>query len=135
MASSSEQSEIESGFYDPNALCPHIIRLGVCLEPFACSIRHSLYNQNVAAFVPGGDVPEYVPNEQSTEQELGEDASAQLTGMFQNLGMQSEYFPETRGLFVNDFKECECCAGFINLCNGVACDHLGICYCVAQIMH
>jgi hypothetical protein len=53
MESSSELSEMDGGFYDPNALCPHIIRLGVCLEPFACSIKHSLYNANVAEFVPG----------------------------------------------------------------------------------
>ena len=73
---SSELSEVEGGgFYDPNALCPHILRLGVCLEPFACSIKHSLYNQSVAEFVPGGNIPEYVPNENEGE-DLNADASA-----------------------------------------------------------
>ena len=61
---SSSASEMESGFYDPNAICPHIIRLGVCLEPMACSIKHSIYNTQVADFVPNFDAPEFNPSQE-----------------------------------------------------------------------
>ena len=40
------------GFYCDNDLCPHIARLGVCLEPAACELRHNIMNVKAADFTP-----------------------------------------------------------------------------------
>ena len=32
--------------------------------------------------------------------------------------------------FVEDKKNCPCCAGFVNMCQGEECSFLGICYCM-----
>jgi hypothetical protein len=33
--------------------CPYITRMGVCLEPSACSLKHKTMNLNAKEFVPG----------------------------------------------------------------------------------
>ena len=48
---------------ESSEVCPYIGRMGVCLEPAACSLKHKTMNVNAKAFVPGGSVPDYIPGE------------------------------------------------------------------------
>ena len=36
-----------------NQTCPYFERMGCCLEPLACQLRHKVLSLNAAEFVPG----------------------------------------------------------------------------------
>ena len=36
-----------------NMTCPYFERMGVCLEPMGCCLRHKVMSLNAAEFVPG----------------------------------------------------------------------------------
>tara|TARA_B110001450_G_C17358343_1_gene374492 strand:- start:372 stop:557 length:186 start_codon:yes stop_codon:yes gene_type:complete len=50
---------------EENELCPYISRMGVCLEPKACCLKHKTMNLKAKEFVPGGggaEIPEWTPD-------------------------------------------------------------------------
>ena len=52
-----------------------------------------------------------------------------------NMGLDIHYDEEFESVFVDAMKDCQCCKGFVNSCDGDACQYLGICYCVAVLSH
>jgi hypothetical protein len=57
---------------EPSEVCPYIGRMGVCLEPAACSLKHKTMNLNAKEFVPGGgNIPDYVPQEYTQQDYAG----------------------------------------------------------------
>jgi hypothetical protein len=46
-----------------NEVCPYIARMGVCLEPSACSLKHKTMNLGAKEFHMPSGVPEYDPNQ------------------------------------------------------------------------
>ena len=77
--------------------------------------------------------PEFTPftptedNEEENYNEGDMGAVDQVTEAFNFMGLEAKYDPEMGGMFVKQFEDCKCCHGFINICNGVACEHLGVC--------
>ena len=120
--------------YEENELCAHIARLGVCLEPAACNMRHNIMNVKAADFTPSwlqqdNDGGDEMPMEDEFEDR---GASQHVTDVFKEMGLEGEFNQEIGDLFVKQFENCECCGGHINMCAGEACEHLGVCYCVSQ---
>ncbi len=46
------------------------------------------------------------------------------------LGFDVEVDKELRTILIKQFESCECCGGFINLCDGDICSALGMCVCL-----
>ena len=105
--------------------CPYIERLGVCLEPEACFLRHQTLNLKAKEFIPGQSVPKGVPKKEKKPEGLNIGGKEfKITSTFDEGG---EYAGTIH--YVEQCKDCKCCKGEINNCSGEACKHLGICYC------
>ena len=46
--------------------------------------------------------------------------------------MQQDEPPVDEDYFDENYKDCECCHGYIYKCEGEICNHLGVCHCVAR---
>ena len=110
---------------EPSEVCPYIGRMGVCLEPAACSLKHKTMNLNAKEFVPGGgNIPDYVPGEQDyTQQDYGGAIEKQKFGEDDEFGIGGDIY------FLKERENCTCCRGYVNNCSGDACANLGVCYC------
>ena len=47
--------------------------------------------------------------------------------LLQGLGIEAEVDPDMGTVFVKEFEHLTCCKGFINSCDGVECQSLGMC--------
>ena len=126
---------------DYQCCCPYFERMGVCLEPAACFLKHKTMNINAKEFVPNfaaGPKPQNDPTQiQSTD--LGDQASANIEKALKeaqasSLGMIGTMDgPEgmQRMLYTVESRlKCKCCHGIVNNCQGQICKELGICYCM-----
>ena len=112
---------------EENEICPYISRMGVCLEPSACNLKHKTMNLKAAEFVPGGgaEIPEWTPD---TGAQLNLPDSMQNSGLEFNIVQDEEFGVDL--MMVENRKGCECCKGLVNACGGEACANLGICFCM-----
>lgn len=109
--------------------CPYFERMGVCLEPEACFLRHKTmniqaqeFNPNAASFQPidAGQID----STNSTEAALKEfEKGLGAITTFGDSEYGQLYYVETRA-------SCDCCKGYVNNCSGEACANLGICFCM-----
>ena len=112
-----------------NELCPYIERMGVCLEPEACFLRHSTgMNAKAKEWTPGSFTPAPEVSTGTGKLEGSLNRTAAMGGItmeqFDEGGIkQTMYISE-------DKKDCPCCHGAVNMCNGEMCEQLGICYCM-----
>lgn len=103
---------------EPSEVCPYISRMGVCLEPSACSLKHKTMNINAKEFVPG---------QSSAATDYANDKGLD----FETKYVEDEEFGFKQEIVnVADRKDCPCCKGDVNCCSGEACANLGICYCM-----
>ena len=116
--------------YGSSELCPYIERMGVCLEPEACFLRHTVMNAKAKEWTPGSFNP-------SPEGTTGT-STAKLEGTLNRTaamgGITMEQFDEggiKQTMYISeDKKDCPCCGGAVNMCSGEMCEQLGICYCM-----
>ena len=112
---------------EPSDVCPYIQRMGVCLEPAACSLKHKTMNINAKEFVPGQSPnadKEFVPGQITQADEVQGYNFESRYVEDEEFGMAGEI------LNVEARKDCVCCKGDVNNCSGEACANLGICYCM-----
>ena len=95
-------------------VCPYIERMGICLEPAACFLKHKTMDAAASEYVY-----QSAPQEQSEDKKLM-DAKYNDNSMF---GMDGNIYCEER-------KDCPCCGGLFTNCQGEACEHLGMCFCM-----
>lgn len=114
------ESYLKANFFSSqnDQKCPHIEKLGVCLEPLGCELSHGTNSSaglslNSAEFDP------------SKVDHHGQDVYQEMMEQDADEGI----------VFMDKFKDCKCCSGYVNNCNGVACQGLGFCTCVAILMH
>ena len=110
---------------DYQECCPYFERMGVCLEPEACFLRHQTLSVKAKDFVPGQVTKQAAPKRDKKS------AGLNIGGRDFNITSTADDGGEYEGTvhFVEQCKNCKCCRGFINNCDGEACKHLGICYC------
>lgn len=114
-----DYNEADKPVTEDDEICPFIERIGVCLEPEACFLRHTIWNTNSVEFKPK-------PKE-------GGESKPSFMEMFAGMGM--DYDAENNICYFEKSKDCTCCSGYINNCNGEACKFLGFCHCVAEYSH
>ena len=82
--------------------CPYMSRMGVCLEPLACFLKHDNPMNSTAK--------EYV--KEFLDPKLNQDPL------------------ESGMLFCKEHEDCHCCKGLFTVCTGEACKNLGMCFCM-----
>ena len=112
---------------EDNEVCPYIARMGVCLEPKMCCLKHNTMNLNATEFVPGqsSNIPEWSPEDATQMQMPGAMQDPELNF---DVVQDEEFGAEL--MVVESRKNCECCKGLVNACGGEACANLGICFCM-----
>ena len=122
--------------------CPHMARLGVCLEPAMCFLIHSVpgdasLSTQAKAFNPFAAgistaskefTPPVAEQEQSSQQ-------AGIVSMLSRAGLEAQVDQELGTIFIAQFEQCSCCHGLINNCRGEICEDLGMCFCVSESFH
>ena len=65
------EDEMEFPSEDGDGMCPYMERLGVCLEPEACFMRHEFqFNMRAQEFVPNFSNPVPMPKDESQSASL-----------------------------------------------------------------
>ena len=110
------------GEEDYQEVCPYVERMGVCLEPNACFLKHKTMNLKAKEFIPSMSPPQMPAEEKKVSDSA--DPSTYQTYFDDN----EEYGGVVH--FVESSKNCQCCGGLVNNCKGEACQQLGVCYCI-----
>ena len=127
--------------------CPHMSRLGICLEPMMCFLYHKTPETEASpaelstaakAFNPFTTAAAVQPNPQSKEfvpSQQEQTAQSGIINMLSRMGIEAQVDPELGTIFIQQFESCDCCHGLINNCRGDLCENLGMCFCVSHSLH
>ena len=132
---------------DITNFCPHMTRLGVCLEPQMCFLIHKVSTAEVPEqmttqakafnpFAAAAGTPVTVKTKEFLPgQEQEQTAQTGIISMLGRMGMEAQVDPELGTIFIQQFESCSCCHGLINNCRGELCENLGMCFCVSDAFH
>ena len=129
--------------------CPHLARLGICLEPEMCFLLHDVASiESTATPQMSTAAKEFNPFAQNSgtssstfkefvpgQKEEVQTAQSGIIDMLGRIGMEVQVDPELGTVFVQQFENCTCCHGMINNCRGDFCENIGMCFCVSDTFH
>ena len=128
--------------------CPHMARLGVCLEPKMCFLVHKVtpvaqVMTNEKMSVTAKEFNPFTAQAQSAaSKEFNPEVTyapvsqqANVIDSIKKMGIDAQVDSEMGTIFVQKFESCTCCKGFVNNCQGKECEFLGQCSCVTRSAH
>jgi hypothetical protein len=77
---------------------------------------------------------EFVPKSREQQDDLVDDDAEEEFDMIMRDILENEVVEECESesddeRWYPNYKNCECCKGFVHKCKGIACENLGVCYC------
>jgi hypothetical protein len=121
-------SETEVAPAGKGYFCPLLTRTGNCYDRDNCGFLHEALKKKFKEFKPkNANKLDATIKQQITDFQKSQDLAV-ITQSEANFAKQDDDDIE----FVAESKDCTCCRGYVNICDGDACEYLGICYCVVH---